>query len=276
MEFLNKYYQTEYPESAASWYSIKDDWNEERVNERANYVLQTARRWLGKDNVRYHESGCSFGGIVRKLNMLGYAATGAELNEKAVSEAHANGNLSIFCRDEAELFRGKEQVCEIFYSFHALEHMPDPQGFLVSIRKFLSKESIALLHVPNAICANSIMRGFYKNSWFAYPDHLHLFSPASIFCLADSTRYSVLDVSTNMIAQDTKQISEILGDDLDSIRGRAISQMIQDCRLGLELQFVLTRSDSKVAAKYAEQISALRRSIPLWRQQEIDYLKLQE
>jgi 2-polyprenyl-3-methyl-5-hydroxy-6-metoxy-1,4-benzoquinol methylase len=274
--FLREYYQVKYPEEAKSWYNLKNDWNEDRCEHLASYVRSVARKWIQTDQVFYHESGCAFGGIVRKLNQLGFRATGTELNETAVAEAQAAGNENVHACTDRELFSEKSDRADLVYGFHCLEHMPFPTQYLTELRHILSPRGVALFHVPNAVAANSLLRGFDKNSWFAYPGHLHMFSPSSVICLAESAEFDVLDIRTNLLTDDSSKDAEMLGGaDAASIRGRIFNEIIQDGLLGQEICFVITPSGSETAEKYAENIAATRKRTTNFRAREITYLQLQ-
>lgn len=272
---LRQYYQVEYPEVAKSWYNIENNWNEDTCAKRTKYLIEMARQWIGSDKVRYHESGCSFGGIVRKLNALGYDASGTELNAAAVAEARDKGNTAIHAVTDAEYFASANAKADFVYSFHCLEHMPDPAQYLSSLREHLSQDGVALFHVPNAIALNSLVEGFHQNSWFAYPDHLHMLSPASVQCLADSTGFHAIDIWTSMVTEQPEKDSEVIRGNPHSARGKIMYKVIQDGLLGEELCFLITPKDSRSALKHADKILDMKKRCEAWRVREVGYIEVQ-
>lgn len=274
-DYLRQYYQVEYPEGAKSWYNIENNWSEDRCVSTAKYLTDMAQKWVGSDKVRYHESGCSFGGVVRKLNAQGYDASGTELNASAVAEAREKGNTAIHSVTDAEYFASVNAKADFVYSFHCLEHMPSPAQHLSALREHVSPDGVVLFHVPNAMALNSIVGGFNQNSWFAYPDHLHMFSPASALCLAESVGYHVIDVWTNMLTEQPEKDSEIIRGNPSSVRGKIMYKVVQDALMGEELCFLITPKDSRAALKHANRILDTKGRCDAWRAKEAGYLELQ-
>src|SRR5262245_27639628 len=136
--------------------------------------------------------------------------------------------------------------------------MPHPDEFLAEISNLLTSRGIFISFVPNALAAQSILKSFHSNTWFAYPDHLHLFSAKAALCLAERTGYELLDVWTEMLTEDPSKDAVVLGADPVAHEGRIRAYLFKSFFLGQELCFVLTPKGSETASLLASQIVAVR------------------
>jgi hypothetical protein len=100
----------------------------------------------------------------------------------------------------------------------------------------------------------SLCRGFSENSWFAYPDHLHYFSPGALPCLAEAAGYEALDVDTRLIAATQVEALSVVPFKPDSHEWGLMDRVLQRALMGQELRFVLTPQGSSVAERFAARI----------------------
>jgi 2-polyprenyl-3-methyl-5-hydroxy-6-metoxy-1,4-benzoquinol methylase len=273
LDFLANYYQNEYPNSASSWYNADTDYEEHRCEGRAQDVLHYVKKYVGCTHPFIHECGCSFGGTVAKLRSLGFKATGTDLNALAIREGSKRGNHWIFAESEENFFRRQESEFHAIYLYHALEHMPSPVDFLKDVRCAVEKSGIVLIAVPNAVNYHSLSKSFTENSWFAYPDHLHYFSPGALLCLAGAAGYAVLEVETRMVASNQADAEALLPFKPDSHEWRLEERLIQQAFMGQELRFVLTPLGSNVEERFAAQIRNTRAICENAREQEVRMLE---
>jgi SAM-dependent methyltransferase len=257
---LSKYYQTIYPESAKSWYTCVADYNPDRVAGRVSHLKSVATKYGLPVDCSTHEAGCSFGGTVFGLRQAGFDATGTELNSDAIEHGKAAGNDGIFAEDAAAFLKRMGRSVHLLYSFHALEHMPDPVCFLVSIRECLRPDSVCSLYVPNGFNLASILNGYTSHIWFAYPDHLHMYSPRSILWLAEKAGYEVLEVASNCALDDEEeQFGRLFkagaSDPVTKLLRRRMAEM---SLMGSELHFILTPAGSDTARRNEGQIRHTR------------------
>jgi len=256
--FLQDYYNDEYPRSAASWYNADSNYNSDRCSARVERITTLAERFLGTKDVSYHEAGCAFGGVIAMFRSEGYDASGTDINEVAISEGRLRGNTAIFAESESNFFERTGRRVDVLFSFHAVEHMPLPDQFLAELSNLLTSRGIVIIFVPNSIAAQSVLKSFSSNPWFAYPDHLHLFSAKAALCLAERTGYELLDVWTDMVTDDPRKDAVVLGADPAAHEARVRAHLIKSLYLGQELCFVLTSKGSATASLHADQISAVR------------------
>jgi 2-polyprenyl-3-methyl-5-hydroxy-6-metoxy-1,4-benzoquinol methylase len=256
--FLQEYYNDEYPRSAASWYNADGNYEPDRCSARVERITAIAERFLGTKDVSYHEAGCAFGGVIAMFRSKGYDASGTDINEAAINEGRLRGNRDIFPESEWTFFNRTGRQVDVLFSFHAVEHMPRPDEFLVEISSLLASRGIVIIFVPNSMAAQSMLKSFYSNPWFAYPDHLHLFSAKAALCLAERTGYELLDVWTEMLTDDPNKDAVVLGADPAVHEARVRAYLIKSSFLGQELCFVLTPKGSETASRLADQIAAVR------------------
>jgi predicted SAM-dependent methyltransferase len=254
LDFLNAYYQDEYPKAAAPWYNPENDYHPSRYAERVALVTEAARTFLLTDQVAYHESGCAFGGTVAALRDMGHDATGTELNSDAVARGRARGNEWISDETDTRFLARVGRQPDLLYCFHAVEHMPDPVAYLRDVRSVLSPRGIACIVVPNAVSAAAMHKGYHGHPWFAYPDHLHLLSPRSLLCLARKAGFEVLRVDSRKVGADATDDSIILGGEADARRSRLGRQVIEQTLMGVELRAILTPIGSLTARRSSAKI----------------------
>jgi hypothetical protein len=202
-------------------------------------------------NCSTHEAGCSFGGTVFGLRQAGFDATGTELNSDAIQQGKTAGNEGIFAEDTAVFLKRMGRTVHLLYSFHALEHMTDPVAFLTSIRECLRPDSVCSLYVPNGFNLSSMLNGYMSHMWFAYPDHLHMYSPRSLLWLAEKAGYEVLEVVSNCVLDDEEEqfgrlFKIATADPLTKLLSR---RMAETSLMGSELHFVLTPVGSDTARR---------------------------
>jgi len=80
-----------------------------------------------------------------------------------------------------------------------VQHLRDPFSFLKKIKKFLVKNGLLIIMVPNdfnplQLCANKL--GF-KKWWIRIPDHVNYFNFASIDMLLKKARFKTLYQTTD-------------------------------------------------------------------------------
>jgi SAM-dependent methyltransferase len=256
--FLQDYYNDEYPRSAASWYNVDSNYDPHRCSSRLERITALAEKFLGTKDVSYHEAGCAFGGVIAMFRSLGYDASGTDINETAIGEGRLRGNTDIFPESELGFFNRTGRRVDVLFSFHAVEHMPLPDQFLAELSSLLTPRGIVIIFVPNSMAAQSVLKSFRINPWFAYPDHLHLFSAKSALCLAERTGYELLDVWSEMVTDDPRKDAVVLGADPATHEARVRAHLIKSFFLGQELCFVLTRKGSETASLHVDRIAAVR------------------
>lgn len=256
-EVLDQYYQTTYPKHAASWYNIEADFAEWKRVPRADRIVELAERFDFHPGV-FHEVGCAFGGTVFELAVRGYVATGSDLNKAAIEQGRERGS-EIFSSDQQRILELTYSPT-VLYGFHQLEHVPEPVEYIKGLTEILdTQDAIMAFFVPNVLAAFPLVHGYSRYSWYAYPDHLHLFSPRSLLCLAEAANLTLIHVSSTPYSVHPEATSRIL----QPVAGSEVARELCDYAIGEamifpELEFVLARPDSAVASRFAAYAQATK------------------
>ena len=135
--------------------------------------------------------GSGKGRFVRVANDQGWNAYGYEPYQEA----------SVPPKYRDRFFRGrlndlplKEGAVDVVTMWHVLEHIPDPQMTLQSVRKYLKDDGLLLIAVPNV---QSFLAKAAKRWWYHLdvPRHLWHFSPESVSATLVSAGYEVTGTS---------------------------------------------------------------------------------
>lgn len=93
------------------------------------------------------EIGCGPGNFLEKIEPVVGNRYGTEYNKHALNVARSKG-LKVFDigDQEAELLKGK---CDVAFSFHVLEHVPDPMIFIREMFSWVGVDGKVGISVPN-------------------------------------------------------------------------------------------------------------------------------
>ena len=256
-DVLDRFYQTTYPEGSASWYNVENDYADWKRGPRAQRILDLSSRF-GVDTGVYHEVGCAFGGTVFEIQSRGRQASGTDLNASAIEQGRSRG-ADIHATMDAEFLATRAQKPNVLYGYHMLEHVPDPIAYLTELRAHLAPDSIAIFMVPNAMAAFPLVYNYMRYVWYGYPEHLHMFSPRSLLCLAGSAGFDVLHVATNRFGIQPEATDRIVAPlPGDSVAKHLRDHMMREALLWEELEFVLTPAGSSIAERFGEDVAATR------------------
>ncbi len=151
------------------------------LNERQ---FQTFSSKLTKET-RFLEIGCSFGGILKRVENAGVASChGVEPNEKDVDFVLKNNKKTeIFNStfEEAELF---DEYYDMIVGIEVLEHAVSPRFFLKKCFDILRGNGLLHIEVPNH---DDVLLSAYENSgyqeFYYHKAHIHHFSKKSLLLL---------------------------------------------------------------------------------------------
>lgn len=134
--------------------------------------------------------GCGGGLFLRLLKEEGSATLGLDASAQAAKLCwHGNGVPSVCGNlEEAPL---PPQSCAVITMFHVLEHIENPQHYLLSARELLRPEGRLVVQVPNAACWQFLLLG---ENWSGIdvPRHLVNFRARDLELLLDSCGFEVL------------------------------------------------------------------------------------
>lgn len=131
-----------------------------------------------------HDVSCGYGALVSKLNMLGFDATGSDLDQQSIEKGRARGNSRLFCAHFKSLPDVLPGGVDILTCYHSLEHYPDPLEFLRVAKQLLRPGGMFIASLPNGSYLPARHDYFGKYDWCFYPGHLHYFTPGSAHALS--------------------------------------------------------------------------------------------
>ncbi|MFZ2284133.1 MAG: class I SAM-dependent methyltransferase [Lutibacter sp.] len=124
--------------------------------------------------------GCGTGDFLLTCKNNGWKVTGVEPNAKAkiIAENKLAGESASEIYSEIHQLK-KELQFDVITLWHVLEHVPNLNNYIATLKSRLKPEGILIVAVPNY---KSYDAGYYKQFWAAYdvPRHLWHFSKKSI------------------------------------------------------------------------------------------------
>jgi 2-polyprenyl-3-methyl-5-hydroxy-6-metoxy-1,4-benzoquinol methylase len=167
---LAAHHEASYREGAYTGFAAADDVRTAIAEDRLARLrpLAAAGRWL--------DVGCSTGAFVAAAARAGLAAEGLEVSAAAVETARARG-ITVH-HGAVEAF-APDAPLAVVTAFDVIEHLPDPVGFARRVRPWLGGDGLLALTLPNVASVAARVMGRH---WFYYaaPDHVHYFTPATI------------------------------------------------------------------------------------------------
>lgn len=128
---------------------------------------------------RARDIGCSTGHFIDLVKDKTKKIYGHELNTKEVDFCKNVLNLDVSQKPLKERF--KEHAFDYITMIYVLEHIADPEGFLISLKKFLKPKGKFVILVPNVQDALVSLYDIpeFKNFYYCI-EHLFYYNPATI------------------------------------------------------------------------------------------------
>ncbi|MHC4471663.1 MAG: class I SAM-dependent methyltransferase [Planctomycetota bacterium] len=163
---------------------------------RARYreILAGLGRFGEPGERRLLDVGAGAGLFLEVARDEGWEAEGVELSARAAEEA-ARRSIRVHVGDLADL--DLEGGFDAAVSFETLEHVPDPAGFLSSIRAVLRPGGGLLVSTPNF---GSLNRRILGREWLPIaPDHLCLLTPRALRSCLERAGFRVLSITSRTL-----------------------------------------------------------------------------
>jgi len=161
--------------------------------------MKLVSRWLPK-NGRILDVGCAAGYFLRVAQQHGHDVHGVELSEAIAREAiDALGKDRVYngLLDDAIADRGwQEQSFDLVTIWDVIEHVPEPQGLLASIKRLIKPGGKLLLETQNV---DSKLANRLGKRWHHYKhdEHLYHFNPDTIGRLLKDCGFTVLSCGSS-------------------------------------------------------------------------------
>ena len=148
---------------------------------------------FGLAGKRVLEVGCGDGNYLSILGEIGVAATGLEPSARFRAAAEQRTGLPVL----AGYVAGGRPVAgapyDGFVTREVLEHVPDPNDFLASIRASLTRDGVGLVEVP------SLEQALDRGRFFDFfPDHVNYWSAGTLARALERNGFLVHEVTRGM------------------------------------------------------------------------------
>jgi 2-polyprenyl-3-methyl-5-hydroxy-6-metoxy-1,4-benzoquinol methylase len=136
--------------------------------------------------------GCSIGTLVAEANILGFTASGVDLDSNAIEIGIQLGRPV----SHKDLNSFPDSSFDVIVLQHTLEHVSAPQQFIAALRDKLKADGYLLISIPNYRCLLVSVLGGRWYGWQLNQHYLH-YSPKAIAVLFEKANLKVVNVSTN-------------------------------------------------------------------------------
>ena len=139
---------------------------------------------------RLLEIGAFTGHFIKEAERYGWQVDGIEPWTDAVKYAKDNLNLQIIPRP-FEVVELPAHSYDAICSFHVIEHVYDPESFLLRILKFLNKDGVVVIETP---CYDSLMFKIlrHRERSMRCNGHLFFFTKASLLALFEKCGFRMI------------------------------------------------------------------------------------
>lgn len=135
--------------------------------------------------------GCGTGEFLKVCKKEGFDVTGIEPNEKAATFAKEVNQIPVFSEEHLEKLPANS--FDVITLWHVLEHVPDLNERMRTVKRLLKEMGTIIIAVPNASSPDAL---HYGKFWAAYdlPRHLYHFNPESFDHLARRHEFRISQI----------------------------------------------------------------------------------
>lgn len=159
-----------------------------------DYKINKILKISGTNKSNLLDIGCGKGRFLSRILKKGWKCTGLEPSKGQAEFAIKRYGLEVVIGtvDDINL---QDKVFDVITSWHVLEHLSDPNDFMVCINKLLKQNGLLVIEVPNIL---SWQAKLGKNHWFHLdmPRHLFHYSKNSINLLLEMAGFNILKIET--------------------------------------------------------------------------------
>ncbi len=115
-------------------------------------------RKIKKDSLRILDLGCGIGGISFPLSYLGHRITGVDIHSESIEWCKKNNTFSNakYLAADGAILDLQEQF-DVVICIGVLEHVPQPPLLLKTIEKYIGKNGITIINIPNGYSIYEIL-----------------------------------------------------------------------------------------------------------------------
>jgi SAM-dependent methyltransferase len=157
--------------------------------------IDAIARTVHPDQVELLEIGCGHGEVLMEARRRGFSVSGIEVSGHAASMANDYLGEPAVHAGSLETAPFAASRFGAVLAADVIEHVPDPQTFLLEIRQLLSPGGVLLLVTPSL---DSWTRRVMRNHWMEYKvEHLFYFSAAAIRLLLERCGFDEIRILPN-------------------------------------------------------------------------------
>ncbi|NOX34939.1 MAG: class I SAM-dependent methyltransferase [Deltaproteobacteria bacterium] len=141
---------------------------------------------------RFLDIGCADGHMLETFSTIfpGWDLFGFDLDEKKKSGIESIKNVKEYYSKEISNIKG---AYDLISMIHVLEHIPDPESYMVAVRKLLHPEGRLIIELPN------IMENPFD---LLIADHCTHFTENRIARLLDKTGFKVIQSDSQVVSKE--------------------------------------------------------------------------
>jgi len=145
--------------------------------------------WAG---LKVLDFGCATGVFLDELRKLGSQVQGIELSGWASDYGRRSFGLDIINKDIAQVDFPAGHF-DLITLIHVIEHLADPDHVIKKLSTWLKPGGLLVIATPDG---NSLGAKIFKNKWYYYipHEHLYLFSPLSLKKLLIANKFKVIGI----------------------------------------------------------------------------------
>jgi 2-polyprenyl-3-methyl-5-hydroxy-6-metoxy-1,4-benzoquinol methylase len=124
-------------------------------------------------NAKALDVGCGNGKFMSRMNSIGWKMEGLDFSPLAIEICRKSG-LKVTYGDLLSASFPNNSF-DVVSARHVLEHVPNPEKFVIEIQRILKKGGLFVIRTPNS---QALGRKWFGTNWYAndVPRHLFLFS----------------------------------------------------------------------------------------------------
>jgi len=148
--------------------------------------------------------GCAFGFFLEKARARGYETMGVEVSKEASQYAVEKLGLKVINAPFDKAAALPLDYFDIITLWHVIEHLDNPFETLVLLKKYLKKDGILVIEVPNEF--NSLFMRLRRIKFTKRepvtppPKHLYWFTPKTLASIVTKSGYHILKIETEELA----------------------------------------------------------------------------
>jgi len=250
---LQAYYRDKYYQEGRGSYAVNYDREEmEWFQLKADIVRTKAEQVVSRSKLNVLDVGCGEGWLMNSFSKANHLVQGIDFSIAGVRKFHPHLEQ---CFSQGDLFddlKGRSDRAEqydVVSCCNVVEHVLDPVGLLLSLKKLTRPDGCLILTVPNdfSLLHQHLLNNKYIESewWVCYPDHISYFNKSSMLSfLADH------DLSVHAVLADNPIDLNLLNDNSNYVKDPSKGKATHRFRVRLD-NFLASIDRKKMVELYS-------------------------